>query len=160
MSYFTAVLARDGRAWSAHDVDVDALDTLRELAAELRVVVAGDDAPVLLLVEREDAWWGVIRVDGEEDPRVFVSDAAGAAASPYAGILEVVVAPDSDDDEGDEDDEDAARPTCAGDFDVLADLGTTPEALQEMCDDEMLPMDALAVVAEAAGFAEVLDSLR
>ena len=29
-----------------------------------------------------------------------------------------------------------------------------------MCDDELLPMDALAAVAEAAGFAEVLDSLR
>ena len=110
MSYFTTVLAREGRTWSVHDLDVDALDTLRELAAELRVVVAGDDAPVLLLVEREDAWWGVVRVDGEEDPRVFVSDAAGAAASPYAGILEVVVVPDSDDDEGDEDDEAQVRP--------------------------------------------------
>ena len=29
-----------------------------------------------------------------------------------------------------------------------------------MCDDEMLPVDALAAVAEAGGFAEVLDSLR
>ena len=29
-----------------------------------------------------------------------------------------------------------------------------------MCDDEVLPMDALAAVAEAAGFAEVLDALR
>jgi hypothetical protein len=29
-----------------------------------------------------------------------------------------------------------------------------------MCEDEMLPMDALAAVAERAGFAEVLDALR
>jgi hypothetical protein len=29
-----------------------------------------------------------------------------------------------------------------------------------MCEDELIPMDALALVAEAGGFAEVLDSLR
>ena len=29
-----------------------------------------------------------------------------------------------------------------------------------MCDDEILPMDALALVADAAGFAETLDALR
>ena len=50
--------------------------------------------------------------------------------------------------------------TCGGDLDLLADLGTSTEALQEMCDDPPLPMDALAAVAEAAGFGEILDSLR
>ena len=156
MSYFTAVLARDGRKWSAHDVDVEAVDDLGDLAAEMRVMVEDETAPVLLLVEREDSWWGVVRVDGEDDPRVFVSDAAGAAASPFAAILEVVV------DVALADDEDAEIPpgTCAGDLDVLADLGTSPEQLREMCDEELLPMDALAAVAEGAGFAEVLDSLR
>ena len=123
-----------------------------------------DDAPVLLFVEREDAWWGVVRVDGEEDPRVFVSDAAGVKASPYAAILDVVAfgSDPAVDAEDEEDEEGHAVPagTCAGDLDVLADLGTSPEDLQEMCDDEMLPMDALAAVAEGAGFAEVLDSLR
>ena len=158
MSYFTTVLARDGRKWSAHDVDVEAMSDLGELAAELRIVVADDDAPVLLLVEREDAWWGVVRVDGEDDPRVFVSDAAGAAASPYAGILDVVGDADEDDDE--DEGEQVLSGLCAGDLDVLADLGTSPEELQEMCDEELLPMDALAAVAEGAGFAEVLDSLR
>lgn len=161
MPYFTAVLAREGRTWSTHALDVEAMNDLGELAAELRIVVA-DDAPVLLLVEREDAWWGVVRVDGEEDPRVFVSDAAAVAASPYAAILDVVasttdVAVEA---EGDEDNEPVPAGTCAGDLDVLADLGTSPEDLQEMCDDELLPMDALAAVAEGAGFAEVLDSLR
>jgi len=156
VSYFTAVLARDGRKWSAHDVDVEAVDDLGDLAAEMRVMVEDETAPVLLLVEREDSWWGVVRVDGEDDPRVFVSDAAGAAASPFAAILEVVV------DVALADDEDAEIPpgTCAGDLDVLADLGTSPEQLREMCDEELLPMDALAAVAEGAGFAEVLDSLR
>ena len=148
MSYFTAVLAREGRTWRAHDVDVESIKDRDELTDELRAV-AEDDEPVLLLVEREDAWWAVVRVDGDEDPRVFVSDLAGAAASPYADLLALV-----------EDDDEVPEPGCGGDLDVLADLGTPPDTLQEMCDDEVLPMDALATVAEAAGFAEVLDALR
>ncbi len=152
MPYFTAVLAREGRTWTTHDLEVEVAADLVELTAELRGLVDGDD-PVLLLVEREDAWWAVVRVDGDEDPRVFVSDVVGAAASPYAELLSVT---EEDDDEGD-----GREPgTCGGDLDVLADLGTGPDTLQELCDDEVLPMDALATVAEAAGFAEVLDSLR
>src|SRR5215213_8127681 len=109
-----------------------------EIADALRLI-ENEDEPVLLLVEREDAWWAVVRVDGEEDPRVFVSDVAGAAASTYAELLAV-------DDEA-EDETAAASATCGGDLDVLADLGTSPETLTEMCDDELLPMDALAAVA-------------
>jgi putative tRNA adenosine deaminase-associated protein len=90
-----------------------------------------------------------VRVDGDEDPRVFVSDVAGAAASTFSELLEVEV-----------DEDVVAAGAYAGDVDLLADLGTAPEDLQEMCEDEMLPMDALAAVAEAGGFAEVLDSLR
>ncbi|HEX7189229.1 MAG TPA: tRNA adenosine deaminase-associated protein [Actinomycetes bacterium] len=154
MSYFTAVIAKEsrkGRTWSAHDVDVDSVKDLGELADELRII-AEDDQPVLFLIEREDAWWGVVRVDGEEDPRVFVSDAGGAAASTYAELLDADV---------DEDDElTVLSGACAGDFDVLTDLGTPPETLREMCEEEVPPMDALASVAEGAGFAEVLDSLR
>ena len=49
MSYFTAVLARDGRARGrSHDVDVDSRGDLGELTDELRAV-ADDDEPVLLL---------------------------------------------------------------------------------------------------------------
>jgi putative tRNA adenosine deaminase-associated protein len=151
--YFTAVVARESRRWVAHDLDLDSIEDLGELAGELRDVVDDEDEPVLLLVEREDAWWGVLRVDGEDDPRVFVSDAVGAAASSYASVLELAA-------DDDEEDDVVRQGACAGDFDVLADLGTSPEALREMCDEEVPPMDALATVAERAGFAEVLDSLR
>lgn len=150
MSYFTAVLARDGEKWSAHDVDVEALEDVGELTAALRDV-ASPDEPVLLLVEREDAWWAVVRVDPDDDPRTFVSDLLGAAASPYAAILDVE----------EPDDEDEVEPgTAYGDSDLLADLGTSAEDLTQMCEDEMVPMDALAALSEAGGFAEVLDSLR
>jgi putative tRNA adenosine deaminase-associated protein len=147
--YFTAVLARDGDKWFPRNVDVDALETLDDLADALRAREVGEAEPVLAFIEREDSWWAVVRVDGDEDPRVFVSDVVGAAASAYSEVLEIEV------------DEDAGTSVgCAGDFDLLIDLGTSPEDLQEMCDDEMLPVDALAAVAEAGGFAEVLDSLR
>ena len=76
MSYFTAVMARKGPTWSVHDLDLDSAADLGELTAELRIASESDE-PVLLLVEREDAWWAVVRVDGEEDPRIFVSDVAG-----------------------------------------------------------------------------------
>jgi putative tRNA adenosine deaminase-associated protein len=148
--YFTAVLARDGDKWFPRNVDVEALESLDELADALRAREVGDAEPVLAFIEREDSWWAVVRVDGDEDPRVFVSDAAGAAASSYSELLEVEI----DEDVG------ASAVGYAGDVDLLADLGTSPEDLQEMCDDEMLPVDALAAVAEAGGFAEVLDSLR
>ncbi len=150
MPYFTAVLAREGKAWTTHDLDVDTAADLAELTSELRALVDGGDEPVLLFVEREDAWWAVVRVDGDEDPRVFVSDVAGAAASRYADMLAVV----------DEEGVDPEPGTCGGDLDLLGDLGTPPERLREMCDDEVIPMDALAAVAEAAGFAEALDALR
>jgi putative tRNA adenosine deaminase-associated protein len=152
--YFTAVVARERRRWVAQALDLDSIADLDELAGELRAVVDDEDEPVLLLVEREDAWWAVVRVDGEDDPRVFVSDSAGAAASAYSAVLELAAADDDDEDDV------VRQGACAGDFDVLADLGTSPEQLREMCDEEVPPMDALAAVAERAGFAEVLDSLR
>jgi putative tRNA adenosine deaminase-associated protein len=149
VSYFTAVLARDGEKWFPRNVELEDLETLDELADALRAREVGETEPVLAFIEREDAWWAVVRVDGDEDPRVFVSDVAGAAASSFSGLLEAEVDEDS-----------GAVGGCGGDIDVLADLGTSPDDLQEMCDDEMPPMDALAAVAEAGGFAEVLDSLR
>jgi putative tRNA adenosine deaminase-associated protein len=150
VSYFTAVLLRDGDKWSARDVDIDEGGDLGELTDQLRLIEAGDE-PVLVFIEREDAWWAVVRVDGDEDPRVFLSDVVAISASTYRSMLEL---PET------EDDADLPAGGCGGDFDVLADLGTSPEELRELCEEETVPMDALAVVAEAGGFAEVLDSLR
>lgn len=150
MSYFTAVLARDGEKWLAHDVDVEDLADVAELTVALRDV-AVDEEPVLLLVEREDAWWAVVRIDADDDPRVFVSDLRGASASPYAKILDI---------EEPDEDADVEPGTPDGDTDLLADLGTSAEDLVGMCEDELVPMDALAALSEAGGFAEVLDSLR
>lgn len=151
MSYFTAVFAREGDKWFAREVDLEVLDDLTALTDAVRVVETHDET-VLVFIEREDAWWSVIRVDGDDDPRVFVSDVAASAASPFGSLLEVDVQAS--------DDEDIAPVGCAGEGDMLADLGTSLEDLLQMCEDELLPMDALAAVAVAGGFGELLDSLR
>jgi putative tRNA adenosine deaminase-associated protein len=169
--YFTAVVARSGSGWKARDVEVDDADDLHGLADSLRTV-AVDDQPVLALVEHEDAWFAVVRVDGEEDPRLFVSNLGAAIQSHYGELLapaaEVNLADDDLDDEpvepDDEDAEDAEQklpPTWAGEVDLLEDLGVSGSVLKALVlangDD---PGAVLAEVGETVGFAELLEALR
>src|SRR6478609_2118538 len=84
--YFAALLARTEDGWEASDTELDDVETLSDLADLAREAAAEDDT-VLVLIEQEDAWFGVVRVDGEEDPRIYVSDAAAAARSSYGEIL-------------------------------------------------------------------------
>jgi putative tRNA adenosine deaminase-associated protein len=48
-----------------------------------------DEEPetAVVLLEREDAWFAVVRLDLDEDPRVFASDLAGVSRSGYADLL-------------------------------------------------------------------------
>ncbi|MDG9701237.1 hypothetical protein [Streptomyces sp. DH37] len=84
--YFAALLARTEDGWEASDTELDEVETLADLA-DLAREAAEDDEPVLVCIEQEGVWFGVVRVEGEEDPRIFVSDAAGAARSSYGEIL-------------------------------------------------------------------------
>ncbi len=149
MAYFAAALARDGDTWATVDVDLDDAEDLPSLAELLRKN-AVEDGPVLLFLEREDEWFAIVRVDGDEDPHIFVSDAAAASESPYAELLGVEVL-----------DEELA-PEPVGDLDVLIDLGTSPSQLRGLCDGEFAatPAEALAVIGEAGGFDEALEALR
>jgi putative tRNA adenosine deaminase-associated protein len=160
--YFTAVLARNGSRWIARDLEVETGEPLVDVAHRLRAV-AYDDEPVLLIVEHEDEWFALVRVDGEDDPRVFLSDVPGVASSSYAEMLgaedvvpEPVVRVADDDDDGVP--EIANQP--AGDADVLADLGVPGEALTSLCQEGLPPAEALAEVSAKAGFEDLLDSLR
>lgn len=109
MAYFTAVVARSGSGWKARDVEVDEHDTLDDLVEALRGVAIGDQ-PVLAVVEHEDEWFAMIRVDGDDDPRLFVSDLFAASRSSYAELLAPAadVDDDVDDDDDDEDESDSA----------------------------------------------------
>ncbi|MGW0824988.1 tRNA adenosine deaminase-associated protein [Streptomyces sp. NPDC002845] len=179
--YFAALLARTEDGWEASDTELDDVETLSDLA-DLAREASPDDETVLVLLEQEDAWFGVVRVDGEEDPRIYVSDAAAAARSSYGEILltdELLGREPGDDGadldaldldgtedgepeaDGDDDDDDGTAVDSAmphgpvGDREILDDLGVSEKELRSLDAD-----DALSAIAEALGASEVLETVR
>ncbi|MCZ9341401.1 hypothetical protein NGM37_26930, partial [Streptomyces sp. TRM76130] len=168
--YFAALLARTEDGWEASDTELDDVETLTDLA-DLAREASPDEDTVLVLIEQEGGWFGVVRVDGEEDPRIYVSDAAAAARSSYGEILLTdellgreagADGPDLDalDLDGTEDGEPGADGTDAaadtpsadavphgpvGDAGVLDDLGVSEKELRSMTED------ALIAIAESLG---------
>jgi putative tRNA adenosine deaminase-associated protein len=176
--YFAALLARTEDGWEASDTELDDVESLSDLTDLARE--ASEEDTVLVLIEQEDAWFGVVRVDGEEDPRIYVSDAAAAARSSYGEILltdELLGREPGDDDVADldsldldgtedgdtqeeDDDEDdtsaeAVPHSPVGDSDILDDLGVGEKELRALDAD-----DALSAIAEALGASEVLETVR
>ncbi|HTL23997.1 MAG TPA: tRNA adenosine deaminase-associated protein [Mycobacteriales bacterium] len=157
MGYFAAAVVRSSGAWSARDLDLDEVEDLEELVDTMRDL--DGDGPALLLLEADDEWLGVVRVDGDADPRVFLSDRRAVEVSEVAALLwEVEPEPPVEEDE-----EEGPRPVAepVGDPGLLADLGTPADDLLALCAHEgFLPGDVLSAVGERAGFLEVLDDLR
>ncbi|MGX1131717.1 putative tRNA adenosine deaminase-associated protein [Streptomyces glaucescens] len=178
--YFAALLARTEDGWEASDTELDDVETLSDLA-DLAREASPDEDTVLVLIEQEDAWFGVVRVDGEDDPRIYVSEAAAAARSSYGEILltdELLGREPGDDDadldaldlDGTEDgepehgdaDDDAGDGASAeavphgpvGDPGLLEDLGIDAKELLA------LEGDALSTIADALGAADVLEAVR
>ncbi|MFF9059179.1 hypothetical protein ACIRPQ_27090 [Streptomyces sp. NPDC101213] len=178
--YFAALLARTEDGWEASDTELDDVETLSDLA-DLAREASPDEDTVLVLIEQEDSWFGVVRIDGEEDPRIFVSDASAAARSSYGEILltdELLGRDpgDADDldaldldldgtEDGDAEDDDgdgaeSAGPAEAvphgpvGDAGILDDLGVGEKELRS------LSSDALTEIAESLGASEVLETVR
>ncbi|MEU9474200.1 hypothetical protein [Streptomyces sp. NPDC048191] len=177
--YFAALLARTEDGWEASDTELDDVETLSDLADLAREASPEEDT-VLVLIEQEDAWFGVVRVDGEDDPRIYVSDAAAAQRSAYGELLltdELLGrepgaddGPDLDsldldgtedgESEADEDDEespaaDAVPHSPVGDSRILDDLGIGEKELRSLDAEE-----ALGAIAEALGASEVLETVR
>jgi putative tRNA adenosine deaminase-associated protein len=178
--YFAALLARTEDGWEASDTELDDVETLADLA-DLARETATDDEPVLACIEQEGEWFGVVRVEGEDDPRVFVSDAAAAMRSSYGEILlsdELLGRepenPDALDQlvdlDGTEDGEPESKDTPdadasgasesapigpLGDASLLADLGMEDKALLSLA-----PEDALSEIADALGCTDVLEAVR
>ncbi|MEU2873288.1 hypothetical protein ABZ769_29490 [Streptomyces olivoreticuli] len=170
--YFAALLARTEDGWQASDTELDNVETLSDLA-DLARESSVDDDTVLMLIEQEDSWFGVVRVDGEDDPRVYLSDAAAARRNAYGSMLtdellgrdedesDLGSLPDLDgtedgEPEPDEDEADA-RPVPAGplgDHLILEDLGVGPRELRSF------DGDALSGIADALGCTEVLEAVR
>ncbi|MFJ3235118.1 hypothetical protein [Streptomyces sp. NPDC086787] len=178
--YFAALLARTEDGWKASDTELDDVETLSDLA-DLAREANPDEDTVLVLIEQEDAWFGVVRMDGEDDPRIYVSDAAAAARSAYGELLltdellgrepgsdgpdlDALDLDGTEDGESDEDDEsddgtgtsaDAVPHSPVGDSEILDDLGVGEKELRAL-DAE----DALGAIAEALGASEVLETVR
>ncbi|MGX1222978.1 tRNA adenosine deaminase-associated protein [Streptomyces ambofaciens] len=183
--YFAALLARTEDGWEASDTELDDVETLSDLA-DLAREASPDEDTVLVLIEQEDAWFGVVRVDGEEDPRIYVSDAAAASRSSYGEILltdellgrepgedgddlDALDLDGTEDGESDDDEEDG------GDGDGAAAAAGSGEAVPhgpvgdaEVLDDlgvsekELRSMsgDAVGEIAEALGASDVLETVR
>ncbi|MFH8567451.1 hypothetical protein [Streptomyces sp. NPDC017993] len=181
--YFAALLARTEDGWEASDTELDNVETLSDLA-DLAREAAVDDDTVVAFIEQEDAWFGVIRVDGEEDPRIFLSNAAAAARSSYGAMLTDELLgrdeddladldtldldgtedgePESDDNVDDSDPQDAVSesgglvppPGPLGDPELLTDLGVSVKELLA------LDGDALSTIADSLGCTDVLEAVR
>ncbi|MFF9898565.1 hypothetical protein [Streptomyces longispororuber] len=182
--YFAALLARTEDGWEASDTELDDVETLSDLTDLAREAAAesggADDETVLVFIEQEDAWFGVVRVDGEDDPRIYVSDAAAAARSAYGEILltDEMLGRDPDDapddldaldldgtEDGDDGDSQEEDETAAGgetlpagplgDRGILSDLGVPEKDLLALESG-----DALNEIADILGAAEVLEAVR
>ncbi|MFE1762944.1 hypothetical protein ACFW81_01795 [Streptomyces angustmyceticus] len=182
--YFAALLARTEDGWEASDTELDDVETLTDLA-DLAREAAVDDDTVVAFIEQEDAWFGVIRVDGEDDPRVFLSNAAAAAKSSYGAMLtDELIGRDEDDAaddldsldlDGTEDGEPEPEPDDnVDDNDPLESVngsdgpphGPLGDAalLSDLgvSEKELLALDgdALGTIADSLGCTEVLEAVR
>ncbi|WP_433330801.1 hypothetical protein [Spirillospora sp. CA-294931] len=144
MSSFAAVFARTPQGWVGTEAvlaEAEGFDDVSDLMREAAVESYGD--PVLLLIEENDDWFALVRLDGEAEPRAFVStvreDGLGGLLQPLVGEI-----PDGD---------------PAGDPALLADLGVAADRLSEL-GDRAFPGDALLTVADLAGFGEEFGRLR
>ncbi len=172
--YFAAMLARTEDGWEASDTELDNVETLADLVDLARENSVADDT-VLALIEQEDTWFAIVRVDGEDDPRVYVSNAAAANRSSYGAML-VDELTGHEEDGGDEldtldldgtedgepeepeEDADAAAGRVPdgplGDTALLVDLDVSEKELLA------LKRDALNAIADALGCTEVLEAVR
>lgn len=186
MSYFSAVLVPSGRAWTSRDADLVGVESLDDLVDTVRGSVGGSTG--LVLLEREDEWFALVRVDGEDDARVFVSDLPAARSSTYgpvfadpdvwsdAGSLRAAglvgagfddtYASGFDDYEehapvADDDTPKLSEVPWAGDLSLLEDLGVGGESLKAIVEaDADDPARALTEIGERVGFLELLEELR
>jgi putative tRNA adenosine deaminase-associated protein len=148
MPYFAAVFARTEQGWLGTETELaeaEGIDDVADVMREVAMETTGD--PVLLLVEENDQWFAVIRLDDQGEPRVFVSDSQAGLTSDLAGLLSQSVGKTPLDGE------------ATGDADLLDDLGVDAKRLLELS-ERALPGDALLTVAEQTGFAEEFDRLR
>lgn len=160
MPHFAAALVRTSDGWSSREIDMDGVEDLDSLVELLRDVAEGDS--VLFFLEEDDEYLAIVRVDGDNDPRTFISDDRAIGTSPLASLIMEDAAP-PEEVEVDEDDDEGVRPDAevAGDPDIVASYGVPAKKLIDLCATEgMLPADIVTAICEAAGCGDVIDEIR
>ena len=172
MTYFAAALARRGSGWTGEEIALDDVEDLDGVVDSVRQAVGDDAETALMLFEENDEWFGVVRIDEDGDPRVFVSDGRVVETSQVGGILGEAATVDDDDpvdvdddEDGDDDEEEEEAIRAAGDPigdpELLADLGVPGDKLLALCAEEgQLPADILSALCESAGCLDALEALR
>lgn len=163
MRAFAALLVRRDKAWSGAELDLTDCETLADIADVVLDAVDDAPGPRLLLVEQDDEYAAILRLDGDEDePRAFLSDGHAADAYALAAVIAEGLPEIGHDELADDDDAPPAHDSAPfGDPEIVADLGTPAAQLMAMCAHEgTLPIDLLCAVCEGAGCADVLDALR
>ncbi|HEY8534065.1 MAG TPA: tRNA adenosine deaminase-associated protein [Micromonospora sp.] len=163
MTYFAAGVARGPAGWTAEEVDLGGVSDLDEVVERLREVDPDADLS-LLFVEADDSYLVIVRVDEEDDPRVFGSDSAFADESRLGAVLLGDVETAATVGSGASD----AAATLVGpgfdpvgDPELLADLGVPGKRLLALCAKEgMLPQDVTAEICQAIGCGDQVEELR
>jgi len=169
VTYFASAMTRTDGSWEGRDVDLGEVEDLDGLVDEMRR--GSDDADVVVLfVEEDDEWFGIVRLDDESDPRAFLSDGRAVETSVVGTLLAEAAAvtdPDDDDDddeEGEEEEEEEVIRIAGdpiGDAELLVDLGTPAKRLLALCAEEgQLPADIISSLCESAGCLDALEELR
>jgi putative tRNA adenosine deaminase-associated protein len=157
---FAGILVREDDRWLGSLVELEGLEYLSEIADVAR------DFPgtvKLILIEEDDEYAAIIRLDDEDDePRAFLTDGHAADAYPLAATIAEELVEIGEDELGDDEDAPPAHDSAPfGDADIVEDLGTSPSDLLAMCAHEgTLPVDILLAVCEKAGCGEAFDDLR
>lgn len=176
MSHFAAMIVRTDSRWKgadADDVDLDNVDDIEQIVEIVRDASV-DDSPVVMFVEEDDEWFAIVRVDGNDEPRIFISDARVVAASDLAMTLFGDLAADEavdvseaiaedEDVRADDDESPSVRPVSepAGAADMLADYGISSQDLLDMCAEEgALPADVITAICERLGCADEIEVYR
>jgi putative tRNA adenosine deaminase-associated protein len=160
VTYFAAVLARNGDQWRAAEVSLDDCESLSDLGDVAR------DHPGevrLLVVEQDDEYAALVRVDDEDDePRAFLSDGHAADFYPMAAVIAEDLTEIGEDELSDDEDAPPAHDSAPfGDADIAEDLGTSAADLLAMCAHEgTLPIDLIVAVCEKAGCGETFEDVR
>ncbi|GII97111.1 tRNA adenosine deaminase-associated protein [Sinosporangium siamense] len=155
-SVFSAAFVRTAEGWAGAEVDLSEVEIADDLgdAVQEHLGLDGDELAILC-VEAEDEWFAIVRYDGDEEPRAFLSDAQAGRGDALAELFTELAGAALNNDGVDV----GVHPV--GDLDLLTDLGLSADELLELSMEEgVLPADTLSVIAERLAFADQLDRLR